>query len=390
MKKQNESIKPGTIWQLGEHRLAYGDCRDTGLVERLIGKEKISLINLDPPYGVAAVESKRGLKALVKDKAITNDQLQSDEDYRVFSREWLTVIVPHLAKRNTAYIFNADKMVWSLREGMIDAEFRVSQLLVWVKSQAVMGRLDYAPQHELILYGWYGTHVFRRSKDKSVLFCPRPAKSPYHPTTKPLSLIRRLVLNSSEIGGAVYDGFLGSGTTLLACEQIKRRCFAVELDEEYCLTAIRRWEQMTGHKAQRHEENEQLQKILLDQLRKAPIVEAACQKAGISRMTFYRWKKEDAEFARAVEEAMTDGHGLVNDLAESQLIGAVKERNMPAISYWLRHHHPAYANTIQIKQAPPDETLNPEQEALVREALRLASASRPTVIPLTDEHDDSP
>lgn len=248
-KKPKKSIKLGTIWQLGQHRLAYGDCRDQQLLKRLIGKEKISLLACDPPYAVAAVESKRNFQTLVKDKAISNDHLQSDADYRKFNGEWLGVITPFLSAKNSAYIFNADKMVWSLRDGMLDAGFKISQLLVWVKSQSVVGRLDYAPQHELILYGWHGTHRFRRSKDKSVLFCPRPSKSTLHPTTKPLSLIRRLVLNSSEIGAAVYDGFLGSGTTLLACEQTKRRCFAVELDLEYCLTAIRQWEKLTGQKA---------------------------------------------------------------------------------------------------------------------------------------------
>jgi len=254
MKKQQESkpkklISLGTIWQLGEHRLAYGDCRDKELLKKLCGNHKVSLICTDPPYGVAVVESKRGLKTLAKDKIITNDQLQSDEEYRKFSSDWLNTILPHLAKRNTSYIFNADKMVWSLRHGMIDSGFKVSQLLVWVKSQSVLGRLDYAPQHELILYGWHGVHDFRRSKDKSVLFYPRPQKSLLHPTTKPIGLIRRLILNSSQIGDFVYDGFLGSGTTLLACEQTKRKCLAVELDLEYCLTSIKQWEKLTNLKA---------------------------------------------------------------------------------------------------------------------------------------------
>jgi len=109
--------------------------------------------------------------------------------------------------------------------------------------------LDYAPQHELILYSWLGTHKFRRSKDKSVLFYPRPAKNIWHPTTKPIGLIRRLILNSSNIGDTVYVGFLGSGSCLLACEQTKRRCFAVELDLEYCLTTIKRFESLTGIKS---------------------------------------------------------------------------------------------------------------------------------------------
>ena len=243
------SIKQGTIWELSDHRLAYGDCRDQDLLKRLIGDKKVNLVCADPPYGISVVESKRNFHALSKDKEIVNDHIQSDEEYRAFNREWLGAIVPYLAKKNSCYIFNADKMVWSLREGMMDTGFKVAQLLIWVKSQAVMGRLDYAPQHELILYGWRGTHLFRKSKDKSVLFYPRPSKSKLHPTTKPIGLIRRLVLNSTEIGDTVYDGFLGSGTALLACEQTKRRCFGVEIDLEYCLTAIVQWEKLSGQKA---------------------------------------------------------------------------------------------------------------------------------------------
>lgn len=251
MTKHTNSPKPGTIWQLGAHRLACGDARDPALLKRLIGMKKIHLVCSDPPYGVAAVEAKRDFSNLLKDKEIANDHLQSEGEYRAFTRAWMEAVAPLLARKNAAYVFNADKMVWALRDGMLDAGFKAAQLLIWVKSHAVVGRLDYAPQHELILYGWRGTHRFRRSKDKSVLFYPRPAKSPFHPTTKPIGLIRRLILNSSEIGDVVYDGFLGSGTTLLACEQTKRMCVGVELDPEYCLTAIRRWEKLTGQKARR-------------------------------------------------------------------------------------------------------------------------------------------
>lgn len=244
--KPASSIK---LWQLGDHRLAQGDCRDPELLKRLIGGERISLLCTDPPYGVNVAASKRNFRTLTKDKDIVGDHVQSDKEYRQFSHAWLEAIAPYLAKKNSAYIFNADKMVWSLREGMVDAGFKVAQLLLWVKSQAVVGRLDYAPQHELIVYGWHGTHHFRRSKDKSVLFHPRPNKSKFHPTTKPIGLIRRLVLNSSEISDVVFDGFLGSGTCLLACEQLKRTCFGVELDPEYCQTIINRWERLTDRKA---------------------------------------------------------------------------------------------------------------------------------------------
>lgn len=245
---QKSSVK---IWQLGDHRLAQGDCRDTKLLKKLLGDERINVLCTDPPYGVAVAESKRNFRTLTKDKDIVGDQLQSDDEYRQFSKEWLEVLVPYFAKKNSAYIFNADKMVWSLRDGMVDSGFKIAQLLVWVKQQSVIGRLDYAPQHELIVYGWYGTHQFRRPKDKSVLFYPRPNRSKLHPTTKPLGLVRRLVFNSTNIGDVVFDGFLGSGTTLLVCEQTKRRCFGTELDPEYCQTIISRWEKMTGRKAKK-------------------------------------------------------------------------------------------------------------------------------------------
>lgn len=247
-RKQKSSA---SIWQLGDHRLVQGDCCDRDLINRLIGTERITLICTDPPYGVAVAESKRDFHTLTKDKDIVGDHLQSNEQYMAFSQSWLEAIKLHLAKKNAAYIFNADKMIWPLHQGVIDSGFKFAQLLVWMKQQSVIGRLDYAPQHELILYCWYGTHKFRRSKDKSILFYPRPTKSQLHPTTKPIGLIRRLVLNSSDIGDVVFDGFLGSGTTLLACEQTKRRCFGVELDHEYCQTIIKRWEKMTGQKAKR-------------------------------------------------------------------------------------------------------------------------------------------
>lgn len=247
--KHKNSIRPGSIWQLGKHRLACGDCRDLALMKKLLESERVNLLCTDPPYGVAVAESKRGFQTLAKDKAIVGDHLQSDSEYAAFSAEWLAAIAPHLAPHNAAYIFNADKMIWPLREGAIRAGFKVAQLLVWVKSQAVIGRLDYAPQHELVLYGWHGTHKFRRSKDKSVLFFPKPSKSTLHPTMKPVQLIARLILNSTSIDETVFDGFLGSGTTLIACEMTKRRCFGVELDPEYCRTIIQRWEKLTGNTA---------------------------------------------------------------------------------------------------------------------------------------------
>jgi DNA modification methylase len=242
-------MKPGQIYQLGQHRLAYGDGTDGQLVTKLIGDDQVRLILSDPPYGVAYVESKASLVKNMVHTAIQNDQNQSAEQYTAFTKAWLDEVVPYLTKKNASYIFNSDKMLFALHDGMLAADVRFSQLLIWVKTQAVIGRLDYLPQHELIAYGWHGTHEFMHSKDKSVLTYPKPSKSKLHPTMKPVGLLRNLILNSSRVGDIVYDPFGGSGSTLLACEQTKRRCLMVEIDLRYCQTIIDRWQKLTGLEA---------------------------------------------------------------------------------------------------------------------------------------------
>lgn len=251
MKKSPNSIKYGDMFRLGNHLLLCADSRNKDMVARLIGKLKVKAVITDPPYGVAVTESKENFQPLSKNKPIMGDHLQSDQEYRTFTRDWIEAINPHLERKNCFYIFNSDKMVFALREGMMDAGLKFGQLLIWVKTHAVIGRMDYAPQHELIAYGWHGVHEFLKSKDKSVLICPKPNKSKMHPSTKPIDLIRRLVLNSTRIGDVVFDGFLGSGTTLLACEQTKRICIGIEMDIEYCKTTIDRFEKLTGLKAEK-------------------------------------------------------------------------------------------------------------------------------------------
>jgi len=123
--------------------------------------------------------------------------------------------------------------------------------------------------------------------------------------------------------------------------------------------------------------SDKLKEILLDQLHKTPIIEAACQKAGISRMTFYRWKEKDPEFTKKVEEALQEGRLLVNDLAESQLISAVKDRNLSAITYWLKHHHPSYTTRVEISGSLRQlrEELTDEEAEMIADALKLAGYS---------------
>jgi DNA modification methylase len=247
MKNLNLSVKLHDLFQVGSHRVICDDARDPKAVKRLVGGDKITSVVCDPPFGVDVNASKAGFKQkLSMPKDILNDHLQSDAEYQEFSKKWLEAVIPHLARKNSMYVFNADRMVFALRQAMMETGCKVSQMLIWIKSQAVVGRLDYNPRHELILYAWYGIHQFLKSKDQSTLFFPKPSKSKLHPTMKPIPLIRHLILNSSKVNDVIFDNFLGSGTALMAAEQTKRRCMAMELDPEYCKTALQRFYNIFG------------------------------------------------------------------------------------------------------------------------------------------------
>jgi len=250
-KKPANSIKAGDMFSLGNHLLLCGDSTDEALVQKFLKGQKIDLILTDPPYGVAYVEGKKGFLDQKEHKAIANDHEQSEEEYGFFTQKWLSAVAPSLSKKNAFYIFNSDHMLFGLKKGAQRSGFFFAQLLIWIKSNAVLGRKDYLPQHELIAYGWRGTHKFLKSKDKSVLFYPKPQKNDLHPTMKPVGLLRHLILNSTRIGESIYDPFGGSGSTLIACEQTKRKCLMVELDPEYCQVIIDRFEKLTKVKPQK-------------------------------------------------------------------------------------------------------------------------------------------
>lgn len=125
---------------------------------------------------------------------------------------------------------------------------------------------------------------------------------------------------------------------------------------------------------------------LIEQMKKIPIVQVACEKVGVGRSTFYLWKKDDPDFAAAVDEAIGDGTGLVNDMAESQLLSAIKDGNLGAITYWLKHRHSAYSNRMEVTaKIKREDALTPEQEQAIEEALRLTAvdASPPTSISIS-------
>lgn len=116
----------------------------------------------------------------------------------------------------------------------------------------------------------------------------------------------------------------------------------------------------------------------LDHLRKVPIVQVACEKVGVSRNSVYRWRSEDAEFRKDMDAALAEGEELVNDMGESQLLSLIREKNWNAISFWLRKRNPKFRDRVEVVTTAPQEELSPEQEAVVKEALRLASLANNT------------
>ena len=123
---------------------------------------------------------------------------------------------------------------------------------------------------------------------------------------------------------------------------------------------------------------EQEKTILIEQLKKTPIVQIACEKTGTGRTTYYRWRKEDEAFKTEADAALKEGKSLVNDVAESQLLSAIREGNMTAIIFWLKNHHNEYANRVEVTaKLAEQDPLNPEQEAIIREAIRLAALPIP-------------
>ena len=130
--------------------------------------------------------------------------------------------------------------------------------------------------------------------------------------------------------------------------------------------------------------------IILEQLKKTPIVQVVCEKTGIGRSTYYRWKKEDSKFAGLADAAILEGSLLVNDMAESQLLSAIRDKNMTAIIFWLKHHHPAYETRIELRQATSKikEKLTQRQEKIIKEALKITSEDKVLVSSGNEKKDE--
>lgn len=239
--------KQGDIWKLGNHRLICGDSTDSITVERLMESESADLLLTDPPYNVA-YESSDG-------KTIQNDNM-GDSAFREFLSAAFEAADNALKNGAGFYIWHADSEGLNFRSACKDTGWKVRQCLIWNKNSLVLGRQDYQWKHEPCLYGWKDGASHNWYSDRSqttVLDFNKPQRSEEHPTMKPVELITYQINNSTKTNDIVLDIFGGSGTTLIASEQTGRRCRMAELDPKYCDVIIKRWENLTGQKAERIE-----------------------------------------------------------------------------------------------------------------------------------------
>jgi DNA modification methylase len=229
----------GDVIDFGPHRLVCGDALDPKVIEAALSSHPADLVVTDPPYTVQYDSGRR----------LTGDELTGDEA-AFFLHNAMQACAEALRPGGVYYVFSpSGPPELRFRQALEDANLGVRQGMVWVKDSAPLGRSDYHWRHETILYGWKpgvghywgGDHTLT-----SVWECDRPKASKEHPTMKPVALLEQAVLNSSKPGELVLDPFAGSGSTLIACAAMGRRCALVEIDPLYADVIVERWQRLTG------------------------------------------------------------------------------------------------------------------------------------------------
>lgn len=246
---ENPYSQKGDIYVLGKHRLMCGDSTIKEDVDKLIDGKVCDLIETDPPYNVAIgkkgkqYKERGGYDCGMTDRTILNDDMD-DSSFRDFLNKVMVNFYNNIKPGGSIYVFHADTEGYNFRGAFKDAGFKLSECLIWKKNNFVLGRCPYHYMHEPILFGWRegAAHYFVDDRTQTtILEYDRPQASELHPTMKPIPLVTKLIQNSSRRGELVLDLFGGSGTTLIACEQIERIAYLMELDEKYVDVIVKRY-----------------------------------------------------------------------------------------------------------------------------------------------------
>ena len=250
-------IQRGDLFTLGRHRLLCGDSTSAEDVGRLMDGKKADLLLTDPPYGVSYASKNEFLNALDKGNCVQTEIENDHKKPEEMSAFWIaafTTAREHMRPGASYYVTGPQGgdlllLLLALKEG----GFPLRHMLIWAKNNHVLGRSDYHYKHEPIIYGWVeGAHTFYGGHSETSLWpIDKPHKSDLHPTMKPVALFAKAIENSTKSSEGILDPFLGSGTTLVACEQLGRTCYGMEISPQYCQVIIDRWEKLTGQKAAR-------------------------------------------------------------------------------------------------------------------------------------------
>lgn len=230
----------GDIWHLGKHTLICGDSTKEETYKKLLGDTKVNLVVTDPPYNVNYEGSAGKIK---------NDDMEDSAFYH-FLLDAFEQTEKVMAQDSSIYVFHADTEGYNFRKAFKDAGFYLSGTCIWKKQSLVLGRSPYQWQHEPILFGWKqkGKHQWYTGRKESTIWeFDKPKKNTDHPTMKPLDLIAYPIKNSSMTNSVVLDMFGGSGSTLLASDQLDRICYTIELDEKFCDVIVKRYIEQVGN-----------------------------------------------------------------------------------------------------------------------------------------------
>lgn len=250
--RQKWGVELSQLWQLGEHRIICGDCTDPAVVARLMGGEKADMVFTDPPYNVDVAggsHDPRDTKNYRSGGTVENDKMTPAE-FLVFLDKVFAQTLSVMNDGASLYVCFSDSEIKNFVNAFCREDIHYAQMVIWKKQQFVFGRKDYHSKHEPILYGWKNgaAHYFIDDRTQDTVWeVDRPMRSEKeHPTQKPVELYEKALTNSSRSGALIYEPFSGSGTVIIACSNLGRKCRAVEISPAYVAVAIERFYQHTG------------------------------------------------------------------------------------------------------------------------------------------------